>query len=419
VAKKIALSDATKQLMAKLINTPSLLPILIATEQENTIEQAELVRWLNERPQGDKKNEFLLRSLSVLLLKDLHNNMLLNEQKQQQRKKPSGWLNKLKYWLLAIAGIIFFGCEGFDGITAMLEVFTLTPIAILATGCFFSLLAIIVFCAFDLVEIAKNLGIKNKNAPQLLDIYLREIKLIDKIREQILSDFLLREDMLVETLRENLDLVRMLQAKHKALDTARTTIQELGSRPALQAAKSITAAVAGVIFFSGGFFVGQTVALKIAELCFTAVASNCPPIVFISFLIGVAAFGVYWYVERQGIENLIASYVGLDQEKIDELCAQKAVHKQTKNLQELECALNKAVREMDKQEDLSKSVSHKKPELVSAINNQLTKISNNRYAWLVADHRTSKIERSASDSNLHIPTVLDGERLREGTSCHC
>ncbi|WP_019215895.1 hypothetical protein [Legionella tunisiensis] len=35
-----------------------------------------------------------------------------------------------------------------------------------------------------------------------------------------------------------------------------------------------------------------------------------------SLLAGVAAFGVYWYVERLGIENLIASYVGLDQEKL-------------------------------------------------------------------------------------------------------
>ncbi|WP_019215894.1 hypothetical protein [Legionella tunisiensis] len=84
----------------------------------------------------------------------------------------------------------------------------------------------------------------------MLDIYLKEVKLITKIREHVLNELLTQEDMSVKVLQENLDLVKMLQAKQSDLDTARLTMQNLGSRPALQAAKSVTAAIAGIIFLA-------------------------------------------------------------------------------------------------------------------------------------------------------------------------
>ncbi|WP_026069261.1 hypothetical protein [Legionella tunisiensis] len=105
MARNIALSNKTKQLMAKLANMQSLPPILVAAEQKSIIEQADLVAFLKARPQGDKKNEFLLESLSASLLKDLHDTLL--DKKEQHKKKVINWSNKLKYWLLAIAGIIF------------------------------------------------------------------------------------------------------------------------------------------------------------------------------------------------------------------------------------------------------------------------------------------------------------------------
>lgn len=353
MARNIVLGEKTKQLIAKLRDTQLLTEkLVIAASGGGEIEQADLIRWFNERPKGDKKNEFLLESLSASLLKDLRDN--LSPESQLKKKKANNWSNKIKYWLLAIAGIIFFGCEGFDGITAMLEVFALTPVTILATGVVFSLLAITVFCAFDLVEIAKNLGIKNKNSPQLLDIYLKEIELISTLQQKVIYD--LPHCETVEALRDNLAIVKMLQKKHDALEGARKTMENLGSGSALQAAKSITAGVAGIIFFSGGFFAGQTVALSIAELCFTAVASSFPPIVLISLLVGVAAFGVYWYVERPGIENLIAGHVGLDQEKIETFCDKNKIKETTANLMKLEAGYNKTIQRMESTEKLKELI---------------------------------------------------------------
>ncbi|MFW2570996.1 hypothetical protein [Legionella sp. 29fVS95] len=402
MARKIALSDKTKQLMAKLADTQALSQALIAAQQSNIIEQAELVRWLNTRPQGDKRNEFLLESLSASLLNDLHNTLFT--QQEQHKKKSDNRSKKFTYWLLAIAGIIFFGCEGFDGITAMLEVFTLTPAVILATGVVFALLAITVFCAFDLVEIGKNLGVKNKSAPQLLDIYLKEVKLITKIREYILAEHLSRDDMSVEELQENLSLVKMLQAKQGDLDVARATMQNLGRRPALQTAKSVTAAVAGIIFFSGGFFAGQTVAVKVAELCFIPVVASSLPIIFMSLLTGAAAFSVYWYVERLGIENLIASYVGLDQEKIDEFCGEKIVAKEKNNLTLLHRGLTKELRTAtEKLKDPVKVVlRHEESEPVSRarilpVANEDTVVGTNRHGFLASK---LGIRRVASDGDL-------------------
>lgn len=406
MARKIGLSGKTKQLIAKLAQQQSLPPALVMAERE--IGQAELLKFLNERPQGDIKNEFLLASLSASLLKDLHDT-LLNKQ-EQRKKKADNWFKKLMYGLLALDGIIFFGCEGFDGIAAMLEVLPLTPTAILATGAVFALLSITVFFAFNFVEIAKNLEIKNKNAPQLLDIYLKEVKLIKMIRKHILSEHFAREDMSVEELRENLNLVKMLQTKQNNLDTARLTIQNLGSRPALQAAKSVTATLAGIIFFSGGFFAGQMVALQVAELCFTAVAATFPPVVFISFLVGAAALRIYWYTERPNVENYIASYVGLDQEKIDLFCGKKIVAKEKEKLRLLECGLKKELRAIEKPKDSSKVVSDK--DLIEAIPqvrmlpvaNEDIELSGNRYGF----HTTSRLKKSVSEGNLLglIPTLV-------------
>ena len=105
--------------------------------------------------------------------------------------------------------------------------------------------------------------------------------------------------------------------QYEALDEAREKINQLRENKFLSFAKYMAAAIAGLLFFSGGFFAGQTVALAIGSLFTLSAASLFWPVLVVSLVVGLAAFGVYWFVERPGIENLVSRWYGLEQEKID------------------------------------------------------------------------------------------------------
>ncbi len=44
------------------------------------------------------------------------------------------------------------------------------------------------------------------------------------------------------------------------------------------------------------------------------------PVLVFSLIIGLAAFGVYWYVERPSIELFVSKKFGLDKEQIETFC---------------------------------------------------------------------------------------------------
>lgn len=112
----------------------------------------------------------------------------------------------------------------------------------------------------------------------------------------------------------------------------------------------ITAAVAGIIFFSGGFFAGQTVALAIASLFVASIAATAWPIIVASIAVGLAALSVYWFVERPGIENLISRWKGLDKDKIDQLCEDKYVDRETAKIKSLIAGIQNNINLLDKEE---------------------------------------------------------------------
>ena len=124
-----------------------------------------MLDWLEKKHQINNDDEFfLIAFLQASLLKDLNDSLNLSAPKKDKTKKVS-LSKKAKFGLLAIAGTIYFGCEGFDGITAILGAFSSIPnIAFFAVGTLFSILSVIVFYSFDLVEISKNLGVKFSDA---------------------------------------------------------------------------------------------------------------------------------------------------------------------------------------------------------------------------------------------------------------
>ncbi|KTD05100.1 hypothetical protein OQJ19_09330 [Fluoribacter gormanii] len=281
---------------------------------------------------SDENTFFLVTSLRASLLKELNKSLNPGAKEEETTKTPMS--AKAKYALLALAGTIYFGCEGFDGITAFMGIFSSIPtIAIFAGGLVFSIVSVIVFCSFDLVEISKNLGVKSSETPQLIDAALEEFKEIKAIRARLTR--LAKQDKTQEELDEYRKLALMLLQRHLELNKVRGDLTLASDNPYLDTAKKLTAIFAGFIFFSGGFFAGQTVSLAIASLFVATMSATAWPIVVAAVGVGFAALAVYWFVERPGIENLISRWKGLDKEKIDELCKPTVVDKETEKLGEL------------------------------------------------------------------------------------
>ena len=336
MAKAINLSIKTKKLIRKLqtiqpnlVDELKVIPLNFGDTglKDKVVEVDPIIlrQWLTPSEFHKPENQdaqFLLQALQTSLLKDLHNSISKN--KNGSKKEPANWYSKAKFIALAVFGTIFFGFEGFDGITALLGVFSVPAIALLAAGLAFSFVSVIVFYAFDLAEISKNLNIKKGKSTQILDVYLDEIKAIEETIRKLNRKYQNKE---VEELKEAQAILSMLKQRHEALDKPRKDLKAAGNRPIIKVAKIITSSLAGIIFFSGGFFAGQTVALFIAGLVGATVAPAFWPVIVASIVVGLAAFSIYWFVERPGIENLISRRVGLDKDKIDVFCEKDTLDK--------------------------------------------------------------------------------------------
>lgn len=317
MTKKITLSDKTKLLIEKVRSLDQrLFDIPDDFTKLPCIEQAALIAWLNRSIDTNKKNLFLLESLRLSILADMYDN-LPEVKPSSELVKTANWSTTLKFILLALAGTIYVGCEGFDGISAILAITTLPSSIILISGLLFSLLSIMVFFAFDLVEISKNLGVQWQHTPKLVDVYLQQTDFIKKIMTSIDDHFVSKS---IESIQDDLSMIAMFEKRYMAINDASQSLKNALDSPKLKIAKAMAAGIAGIIFFSGGYFVGQTVSLAIMGLFIASVTPAFWPVIVMSTVIGLAALSLYWFVERPGIENLIGRISGLDKDNIEALC---------------------------------------------------------------------------------------------------
>lgn len=319
--EEISLSKKTIRLIGKVTSLNNC-PIIIPDSFINAsnLNSVELFAWLATQQLVNEKYKYLLESLYVSMLMDLHES--IPEKKTKKAEEKSGWTDKLKFVLLAIAGTIFFGCEGFDGIMSILSITSLPTFVIFAIGLAFSLCSIAVFYACDLVEISKNLGVDLSSAPKMVTIYLQEIEVIQDLRKAINAGYSRhnRKDLVMDLI-----LVEMLQKKYVDLDGARQALKKALDSPLLSFFKYMTAGIASIIFFSGGFFAGQTVAMAFAGLFLAVVTPTFWPVLVASFIVGIAALSMYWFVERPAFEMVMGRWIGLDAENIDKLCDEDKV----------------------------------------------------------------------------------------------
>jgi hypothetical protein len=288
---------------------------------------------------------FLKTSLIAQLLSDIHQFYSKETNDIEKKLDEPDWTAKTKYVLLAIAGTILAGCEGFDSITAMMGITSLPSLPIFIAGFLFSLLSIVVFFGFDLVEVAKNLGIKIKDAPKLLDLSLSQRQQMIDIRKAIKNlDF---SSQTLEQLRELRDILRLMKERMQALDKVGKQFEDALNSTKLQVGKKIVSAIAGLLFFGGGFFAGQSVALYLVGFFVATATPTFWPVILLSVLVGCSAFGLYWYVQRPGLQRLLSKWFGLDEDKIEELCDTQKAHREELKLDVLEEKLSRKCDELE------------------------------------------------------------------------
>ena len=308
-------------------------------EADAGVSAARVVEWLAEEiiinaeqnAIQRKKIRFLLESLRASLLQDLSGYFLSNNAKKEDKK--AGRFARLHFMLLAIAGTLLAVCEGFDGIASILSLFKAVPISLVfSAGIGFALLSVVVFYGFDMVAISQNLDVSLGKSRYLLDVFLEQVDQIEQLRKYI-DDRSGSKDL--DELKVLGLMSDMLLKRYDNLDSAREAYTKDLNRPVLRVAKLVTAALTGVLFFGGGFFSGESLALAFAGLFSAATAATFWPVLLVSVITGLAAFFVYWSVERPGLENLVGSWFGLDHEKVESLANTDQVKDQKEQLLKL------------------------------------------------------------------------------------
>lgn len=348
MARTILLSSKTKLHLIKLKNlTPQAisLPTALLEDNPESINLAEIRTWFTTEQPLNKKNKYFLELLYALLLKDIYRTII----PAQAEKEKTNWAARLKLAFVIITGTFLFAFVGFDSIAAVLAVFAISTPAMVAIGALFSLVFVLSFYALDLVEISKNLGIKIKGTPKIVDLYLKEMAYIEEMSEEISNRINIRNK---QELENNLLIINLLINHYQRMHKARDEIAQIQKKPYIKLIKYIASLTVGIMLFSGGFVAGQSVSLTIAGLLIAGAVSPYGAILLISVAVGLAACALYWFSARQNMNELIDYWLGLDKEKIDKLCdpdnvaeqEEKLFHLKTlhtdgiNNLQELENA---------------------------------------------------------------------------------
>ncbi|KTD69693.1 coiled-coil protein [Legionella steelei] len=379
----------------------------------SSIDLATLIYWLNQEQlnhshrtkEEQQRIEFIFVSLRTELLHDLFVSMSGDGIKLPKEDESESVADKIQFGLLTAAGILVAACQGFDGIVTMLSIFEVSTSVILGAGFIFSFLSVVVFCGFDLVKVSNALGVKLGEAYKLLDAYVLQLQMIKLIREKV-DDYDFADPQC--DLQELKQIISMLQICFTSLTEASKQFEQALNNENMQLAKALISGASAILFFGGGFFAGQSVAMIISGLFVSSMVPAFWPVIIFSSLVGIAALSVYWCVERPGLNKLVSSWFGLNEENVQKLCDKDLISKETKNLDNLEKKIISASRLADRLARLEHRVGvdeqmvHDDP--VPQRTAMATRASANYYSFLKPDSLTS--------------IAVKGENLDEGR-CFC
>lgn len=282
-------------------------------ETDQLVDCNDLINWLGKQIETSPHSKFCLESLRASVLQDLYVSFLKDEAEQSPVEESSeSWIKKIKFGFLAAAGALLAFTDGFNGMVTLTSGLFPAGIA-LGLGYAFSALSVAVYYGFDLAVISENMGVEVSRSRNLLDVLQEQMRWINKLRKEIKRSARNTHDM--TELNDLQKMSAMLKSRHEEINAAKATYQQALNHSSLNVAKKVTALATGVLFFSSGFFMGQSLAM----LFLTGVSAAAWPVTLTGVVMGLAAFGNYWFLERPGLENLVSKWFGLDKEKIEQL----------------------------------------------------------------------------------------------------
>lgn len=321
----IALSRETLSIIDGILERDPGSPILPEALRRGSHVNGDVVlAWFAEYEANEEESAcLLLQSLRASLLHDLKKHY---PARRKTPKVPSwNWLAILKTTLLIIAGFIYFGSEGFDGIASLLLLTNMSSIPILVIGTVFALISVLVFLLVDMQMIARSMGVNFREAPKIVDVCARQLDMIKEIRKRINSNHCNAD---ADELQRDQRILAMLHQRLQALQANGRALNARLRNHWVSAAKFVVSLLVGVVIFSGGFMAGQTLALVIATSIVSAISVTAWPIMLCSLVVGLVAFGFYWFFGREGIDIIIATFMGLNKEKLDVICDTEVMDKE-------------------------------------------------------------------------------------------
>lgn len=319
----------------------------VFAQSDNSMDCDALILWLTEnntkRPDSTEtlgnEEHFRQAFLNARLLKELSHSLFGKSTRPKEKKKAS-YLAQIQFVLIAIAGTLVAACQGFDSIATVLVVFSLPDFIIISSGIALALMSVAVFYGFNLIQVADSLGIALGEGPKLLNAYVAQLNALKMLRKQIAGTCL--PDCGIEQLARYEQLLVMVECTHVNLVKASQQFQDALNSSKIQIAQFLFSGLSGLLFFGGGFFAGQSVAVYILSLLMTTPAFW--PVLGFSAVVGLAGFSVYWYIERVGLQKIISGFFGLDEEKIERLCSAENATKELNKLNALRANISSTVK---------------------------------------------------------------------------
>jgi hypothetical protein len=383
----------------------------------SSVSLEQLIQWLiielpAEKTMGPHLQdtlEFTLSALQAALLEDLDNSIANPLWKAPKKEVIPTTANKLKFAILSVSGIILAVSEGIDSITTMAEILPVSAFVIFTIGMVFSALSIMAFCGLDLPQAANNLGINRDSEPKLLDNLVLQMKEIKKICNKL--SYLHLAELSIEELQNLKDLITALQMRISSIAKASKQFSDALDALGIKVAKTIIAICSAGLFFGTGYFAGQSVALYVFSFFISSVTTTFWPVIAFSIVVGLSGFALNWYIQKVGLDKLVSSWMGLDEEKIDKIANLSALQAQVDKLENLKLQIHSTTLLLAQINSLRTTSDSIKPQQKPKISmNETTEIDSQRKRSVSSNiftfHNANAVKRD-SDDRVVDPPELD------------
>lgn len=263
-----------------------------------------------------KQQKFLLAALRTELLKDLIQSFSIHLEEKEPAK--SSIFRQIQFGFLVGTGTLVAFYDGYKGIVSFLGLIpTLPPFVLLGSGLVFSLLSVVVFYGFNLAAISSNLSVEFSHSAEIIDSYIAELSSMDIVLKFFKKN--LKTNQNIYDIQAQLELLYIFKERLKSLIKEGELLQLALNTTGLKIAKTTINIFTGILYFSGGFFSGQTMILGCLMAFGVSMLPVSWPVILVGIVFGLGALCGYIWMERPGVNKFVTRLMHLDEDRIETL----------------------------------------------------------------------------------------------------